>query len=116
MVRDPEPLDVRIRREGARTLVALRGELDLASAPALLATAEADVVGARQLVVDLREVDFIDLSGLRAVATLHATASAAGATFVLIRGPRSVHRVFEMTFLDERLTFVGDPIELAQPA
>ncbi|MFF1923762.1 STAS domain-containing protein [Streptomyces sp. NPDC058221] len=61
----PEPCG-RVYRRGGRTVVALRDEIDIATAalitPALdVATSE----GSPHVVVDLTEVSFLDCSGLR---------------------------------------------------
>lgn len=66
--------------DGLRVLV-VRGDLDAAVAPELLAQAEELVGAARDVVLDLSDVDFVDSGGLRLVDRLHRTADATGATF-----------------------------------
>jgi anti-anti-sigma factor len=90
------------------TLVALRGELDL------LATAElepeldrlAAEPGVEVVALDLRELDFLDSSGLRLVVVAERRLGEAGRRLVLVRGPQPVQRVFEITRMSERLEFV----------
>ncbi len=96
-------------------LIALTGELDL-SATASLAEeigrlAEDD--GVRRVVLDLRELEFMDSTGLRMVALAARSLSAAGRELVLVRGPDAIHRVFAITRMDEHLSFVDDPGSLS---
>ena len=55
------------------------------------------------IVVDLGELEFIDSTGLR-LLVMAAERSAPG-RFSLLRGPKQVHRVFEITDLVDRLPF-----------
>lgn len=64
------------------------------------------------LVLDLREVTFLDSSGLRLVLRLHERQSEAGGRLVLVQGGRRVARVLELTGAGERLEIVGDPSEI----
>lgn len=92
--------------------VALRGELDLAAAPvaeAALAKAEATADGAGEIVIDLRELTFMDSTGLRLLVTADRRASAGGRALVVVRGPAEVQRVIEVTGLDGRLRLVDEP-------
>jgi anti-anti-sigma factor len=67
------------------------------------------------LVVDLRDVSFLDSSALRLVVELDAHARTRGWRLVLVRGPEQVHRVFRITRLDHQLEFVDHPTDLARP-
>jgi anti-sigma B factor antagonist len=107
------PLEIITERSEGQTRVALVGELDIASAPSFeegLAQVEADTPGV--LVLDLRRVDFIDSTGLRAVIAADERARSAERRFVIIRGPAAVERVFNVTQLDQRLDIVDDPDSL----
>jgi anti-sigma B factor antagonist len=92
-------------------LISLTGELDLSGAPPL----EEEIAelaardGVRRVVLDLRELEFMDSSGLRTVALAERRLSAAGRELVLVRGPELVQRVFSITRMDEHLRFVDDP-------
>ena len=92
-------------------LISLTGELDLSGAPPLeeeIAALSARE-GVRRVVLDLRELEFMDSSGLRTVALAERSLNAAGRELVLVRGREAVQRVFAITRLDERLRFVDDP-------
>jgi anti-sigma B factor antagonist len=104
------PLEITTEQREGQTLVALVGELDIASAPQFeegLAKLEGDTPGV--LVLDLRGLEFIDSTGLRAVITADERARSTGRRFVIVRGTAAVERVFSVTQLDQRLEIVDDP-------
>jgi anti-anti-sigma factor len=98
-------LILRSERQGDTHVIALIGELDLDGAPRLedeLLRVEA--TDASSIVVDLRELAFIDSTGLR-LLVMAAERSQSNGRFRLLRGPKQVHRVFEITDLIDRLPF-----------
>lgn len=99
-----------------RVVILLGGELDLATAPELeesLRSVESnDTLGL--VVLDLRKLRFIDSSGLRVVIGADSRARKSGRRLVLVQGGDSVHRVFRLTLLDQRLEFVDDPREIRE--
>jgi anti-anti-sigma factor len=60
----------------------------------------------------MRGLEFMDSSGLRLVVLADMRARETGRRFALVRGPETVHRVFEITRMSERLDFVADPAEV----
>jgi anti-anti-sigma factor len=101
-------------RNGTVAVIAATGELDLSGAQVLdseLERLQADP-GLGTVVLDLRGLEFMDSSGLRLVVLADMRAREAGRRFVLVRGPETVHRVFEITRMSERLDFVSDPAEV----
>ena len=102
-------------RNGKVAIIAPTGELDLSGAGVLQAEidrlAEDNQLGG--MVLDLRGLAFMDSSGLRLVVLADMQAREAGRRFALVRGDETVHRVFEITRMSERLDFVDDPEELA---
>jgi anti-sigma B factor antagonist len=92
-------------------LISLTGELDLSGTTALEEEVDRLVEedGVRRVVFDLRELEFMDSSGLRMVALAERRLRAAGRELALVRGRDAVQRVFELTRMDEHLTFVDDP-------
>ena len=107
----PEAFSVRIEQHGAAAVVVPTGELDLATAPALEdALGRAFESGSARVVLDLRELEFIDSSGLRTLLTARRRADQSEAQFSLVAGHRSlertleiagVHKVFEWTPAEE---------------
>lgn len=101
--------EVDVRREGARTVVAPAGELDLGSAGQLRSALQRSR-GAGPLVLDLRAVTFMDSVGLGLVIEEHRRAEREGGDFRLRRGPDNVQRLFDMTGLSPRLHWDEDGI------
>ena len=100
-----------ITENGAGTiLLRLRGELDLASAKELEAALEhVRVEAPARTVVDLRDLGFIDSTGLSALVGADDRAREDGRDLLLVRGPARVQRVFEITGLDRRFRMEDDP-------
>ena len=97
-------------KSGRTTRIAPSGELDIASAPDFeqaIADATADAVA--ELVLDLRELTFMDSTGLRALAQTNARADEAGFALSIIRGPRQIERVLEISGLADLLPLVDAP-------
>ena len=103
--------DFETTRNGSLAIVAPTGELDLSGATIL--EAELDRLAAEPelgaIVLDLRGLEFMDSSGLRLVVLGDMWAREAGRRFSLVRGSETVHRVFEITRMSERLDFVDAP-------
>jgi anti-sigma B factor antagonist len=99
-------------------LIALTGELDISGAPALDEEIDrlAGEDGVRRIVLDLRELEFMDSSGLRTVALAERRLAAAQRPLVLIKGPETVQRVFAITRMDDHLTFLDGPEALDDEA
>jgi anti-anti-sigma factor len=62
--------------------------------------------GQPTVTLDLRGLAFIDSSGIRAILKADARARAMGRRLRLIAGPERVHKVFQITRLDDHLEFV----------
>ena len=107
----PEAFSVRTEPRGDAVVVIPTGELDLATAPALeKALADAFDGDSARVVLDLRELEFIDSSGLRTLLTARRRSDAAHAQFSLVAGHRGlertleiagVHKVFDWTLAEE---------------
>ena len=114
--REPDPLtgefepfrvDVEPARESVR--VAPVGELDIATVDKLQdEVARLLATGFEKIVLDLRGVRFLDSTGLRLVLELDAAARTASHELCVIRGSDVVHRIFEVTQVEDRINFV-DP-------
>jgi anti-sigma B factor antagonist len=104
-------LELETTQNGTVATVRPVGELDLSGAAVLEAELDrlAENADLAVVVVDLRGLEFMDSSGLRLVVGADMRAREAGRRFSLIRGDETVHRVFEITRMSERLDFVEDP-------
>jgi anti-anti-sigma factor len=102
---------VEVRSEGRAAVVVVSGELDLASGPAL--EDELVRVSAVELVVlDLRELEFMDSTGLSILVKANQRAIDEGRRFGLVKGSPQVQRLLYLTGVAERLTLVDAPEEL----
>ena len=104
---------VDVRNENRTALVVVSGELDVASGPMLeqeLAKAEAS--DPQLLILDLRDLEFIDSTGLSILIKAHQQAEASGRRFAVVRGRSQVQRLLGLTGLEERLPMVDSPEEL----
>jgi anti-anti-sigma factor len=86
------------------TKIALSGELDMGTAPILeeyIGRVEADGVAA--IVIDLRELTFMDTTGLRAFLAARSRAEENGRKLLLVGAKEPVRRIFEITGQDHVL-------------
>ena len=92
--------------DGGRHVVAVRGAVDLFSAPELKRRLlDAIDGGARHVVLDLSETGFLDSTGLGALLTAHRRLASRDGRLVIVPGDQGVMRVFEITGLDSIFTF-----------
>jgi anti-anti-sigma factor len=85
----------------------LAGELDISTAEQLKQAVSRllDEDGARELIVDLRRLVFIDSSGLAAMLFTSKQCERYACRLSVIPGSPTVHSVFELTGLHELLPF-----------
>lgn len=102
-------LEVDTRQGDGAARVSLRGELDLSTVDKVeeaLRRVERDEPPV--VVVDLSALTFLDSTGLRTIVTADQRARRSNRRLVVVKGPETVHRVFTITRLDERLEMVDD--------
>jgi anti-anti-sigma factor len=108
-------LQIAVRHEGDLCVLHLDGELDLASAP--LFQEELDSQGVRactRLVLDMRDLRFIDSTGLRIIFSAHAHALERGQEFAVTRGSEQVQRLLTITRMGEHLRVIDAPEDLLE--
>lgn len=88
----------------------LRGDLDLYSSPAF-DDALVAVEGEKwpTIVLDMRELNFLDSMALRLIMRTQARAEQDGRRLVLVRGPDFLDRVLELSGLVGHLEVVDEP-------
>jgi anti-anti-sigma factor len=105
---DEQPLLEIIEVRGTRRVrVRLRGELDLAGAPALSETLRRLRDRHEPVLLDLDELSFIDMSGLRVVLTAAEEAARDGWAFSITPGSPPVRRLIALVPLDGHLPLDG---------
>ena len=91
-------------------MIAVSGELDLASSPALEEQLERVFESDAQLVIlDLRDLDFMDSTGLSVVVKAHQAADEHDRRLCLVKGPPQVQRLLTLTGVAERLPVLDSP-------
>ena len=106
---------VDVRTDGSAAIIAVSGELDLATAPALeselerVARSESEL---ELLVLDLRKLQFMDSTGLSVIVKAHQRLSDDGRNLCLIRGPQQVQRLLDVTGVAERVRLADTPEEV----
>ena len=102
-----------VHNEQTATVIAVSGELDLASSPALQEELDrAQSANAQLLIIDLRELDFMDSTGLSVLVRAHQRADEQGRQLAMVKGPQQVQRLLSLTGVADRLTVVDTPEEL----
>jgi anti-anti-sigma factor len=104
---------VQVRREAQTEFIAVIGELDLASGPQLESELDRIVPAeTTQVVVDLRELEFMDSTGLSIIVRAHQRLAEAGCELSLVKGSTQVQRLLDLTGVAERVRLVAAPEEL----
>jgi anti-sigma B factor antagonist len=113
---DSGGLEIVVREQGTTTTIEVEGEWDLASVPTARETLSRVLEGGPECVVlDLSRLAFIDSSGLQVLVWLSQRAQLQETRLVMIRGPRAVQRLFEITGLDSRLPLIDKQLTGRQP-
>jgi anti-sigma B factor antagonist len=101
---------------GGHTVVALGGELDLADAAAVAAALTALAARAPAIIVDLAGLEFIDSSGVAALARGRRQARQAGGDLMLAAPQQKVRRVLAITRLAEAISVCATVEEAVREA
>lgn len=90
-------------RGDGRVVVALQGQVDLATAPQLAQAVAGATKQGDAVVVDLTDVDFLDSAGVRALVESAQAAASAGVAVTVTGASGWVARVLEITGVAEFL-------------
>jgi anti-anti-sigma factor len=102
-------LELEEHRFEGRCALALRGELDMASAPALDAALRRLCTDATDLLtLDLSELTFMDSTGLRTLLLAGELCQQSACKLSVVPGPPQIQRLFEVTGMLGRLPFRTD--------
>jgi anti-anti-sigma factor len=101
-----------VERREAASIVAMEGDLDIATEAQATAELARAMDGCAVLVVDLRELAFLDSTGVRVLLAADLQAREKGMRFGVVRGDGMVGRLLEMTRIEKRFPVVDDPDEL----
>jgi anti-sigma B factor antagonist len=102
-------LELTTETDGTTVRLALTGELDIAGAARVEQELERiEREPPATIVLDLRELAFMDSTGLRVIVAADSRAREQARRLVIVRGTDTVQRIIEMTRLNERLEIVDD--------
>ena len=108
-----DDFSVVVDNQGGASVLVVIGELDLRTSPELEERlADAFDAGAELVILDLRQIEFMDSTGLRVLLGAHQRAHETGVRFALVRGADQVERVLTLTGVRDLLTMVDTPEEL----
>lgn len=103
-----------MRRDGGRAILALDGELDMASAELLEQALEREeLLGEPMVVLDLQQLQFIDSTGLRAILAALERCRARRQEFAVTPGSQQVQRLLSVTGVAEHLPTIATAGEIA---
>jgi anti-anti-sigma factor len=105
------PFDVTLSHTPGRATLTLVGELDLATTPRLneyLTTLARTHKGL--VVIDLRQLTFLDSTGVTALVTADSYARRDGWNLAIVKGPPQVQRVLEICGLTEVLPLADEAL------
>jgi anti-sigma B factor antagonist len=106
---DAPSIDVREMRVGHRSVLAVSGELDIATSDTLRAAVDGAIAsGAAELWVDLTHVEVLDSTGLRMLVGAQTRLRQHSKSLAVICPPGAVRSVFATSGLDQELTIYPD--------
>ena len=110
MAMDPSGFSITASERNGRTVVVIRGELDLATAPELERVISERLDAGDDVVVDLRELAFMDSSGLRVLVAAHTRIGSGRQQFLIVRPPEDspIARILSIAGLEGELNLIDD--------
>jgi anti-anti-sigma factor len=105
------PFEVARMEDAHATKLALRGELDMYTAPVLARELEAAVEAhTPRVVLDLAALSFMDVAGLRAILDAARIVRRDGGSLVIANPMPHIVRLLELTAIDQSLEVQGRPL------
>ena len=96
-------MTIRVRHKPKYVLVAVAGEIDIATVAGLRERLVALAAGGRPLVIDLDQVSFIDAAGLGALVGAGKRAAKHGVGLHVVCARQQTRRLFRITGLDRSI-------------
>jgi anti-sigma B factor antagonist len=110
MAFDPTGFSISTSDRDGRAVVVIRGELDLATAPDLEAAIKSRLDDGQDVVVDLRELEFMDSTGLRVLVAAHGRVEGTEQRFLIVRPlpGASIERILAVAGVERVLDLIDD--------
>ncbi len=108
-----DQLQIEVRHDGGRGVLALVGELDMASAERLQQAVDDEALLAdTSVVLDLEGLQFIDSTGLRVILRALEGCRGRGQGFAITRGSPQVQRLLSITGVAAQLPTISSADEM----
>src|SRR4051812_20056924 len=104
----PHAIAVETHIDGTRAVVALKGELDIAGVPGLVAALTVHEAAGRDIALDLTELTYIDSSGMTVLFQIAQRARRGGWALTVVGVSRKVAEILELTGLDVVLGYAAN--------
>jgi anti-anti-sigma factor len=104
----PHPFDVSVDDLGRVSVVRVQGEVDAATAPRMGETVNRLLARRKRVVLDLRDVDFMDLHGLAVLIRATRRARSEGGSFSISRPAPCVRRLVELVHAEGEVRILPD--------
>ena len=101
-----KPFDITVEERDGHALVGLCGEFDLAAVEAVETALLPVEARFPMVILDLREVTFLDSTGLRAIVSADARAREKGFELKIVRGSKEVQKLLYLAGLDKILPLI----------
>ncbi len=98
-----------VEQDGTTLYLRLTGEFDRAGVRRVEAALERAAALTRQVVFDLRGVNFLDLAGLKTILKAQERSCSEQFDVVVVKPRGLISRIFTLTRAGERLTLVDQP-------
>ncbi len=95
------------QRSDAKLTVTLTGRLDTTTAPELESALENELDGVKELVFEIRDLDYISSAGLRVLLSAQKTMNQQG-SMVVRNAQEPIREIFEVTGFTDILTLEND--------
>jgi anti-anti-sigma factor len=104
----PHPFDVSVDDLGRVTVVRVQGEVDAATAPRVAEIVNRLLDRRQRVVLELRNVDFMDLHGLAVIMRATRKARSDGGSFAISRPAPCVRRLVELVHAEGEVRILPD--------
>jgi anti-anti-sigma factor len=104
----PHPFEVTVDDLGRVAVVRVQGEVDAATAPRMGETVNRLLARRKRVVLDLRNVDFMDLHGLAVMIRATRRARTDGGSFAVSRPAPCVRRLVELVHAEGDVRILPD--------
>jgi len=104
----PHPFDVSVDDLGRVVVVRVQGEVDAATAPRMGETVNRLLAQNQRVVLDLRNVDFMDLHGLAVMIRATRRVRTDGGSFAIARPAPCVRRLVDLVHAEGEVRILPD--------